>query len=152
MVENAGFKIITVASLPTAVVKVTTTMDKIPDAERASRKKLAERLPSLDTGEHGKSFTLWHTPSQGQFYMEPGIVVARAFAPSGDVVPSELPAGRAVHYLLIGPYDELPGAWGRFFEWCAKENLALTGVNWQVYDSYDADSSKIETSLYALLA
>ena len=41
MPENATYKIVTVARQPTAVVKTPTPMNKIPDAERSARAKLA---------------------------------------------------------------------------------------------------------------
>ena len=132
MPENATYKIVTVARQPTAVVKTPTPMNKIPDAERSARAKLAEHIAKLAVGTLGKSFTLWHMPVDGMLYMEPGVVVAQSFVPAGGVEPSELPAGRAVHFLLVGPYDGLPGAWSRMFEWCASEKLNLAGVNWQL--------------------
>jgi effector-binding domain-containing protein len=52
--------------------------------------------------------------------------------------------------VLVGPYDRLPSAWGTLLDWCAKEGLALAGVNWQVYDEGDPENNR--TSLYALLA
>ena len=84
--------------------------------------------------------------------MEPGTIVSRAFAPIGDVVPSEIPAGRTAHLLLVGPYDGIPGAWRTLFDWCGKEGLTLAGINWQIYHGEKSDPSKVQTSLHALLA
>jgi effector-binding domain-containing protein len=81
--------------------------------------------------------------------MEPGVLVARDLSPVGEVVPSALPAGRAAHVLLVGPYDLLPGAWGRLLKWCESEKLKLAGTNWEIYGG---SAEKPGTALYALLA
>ena len=44
--------------------------------------------------------------------MEIGSIVARGFPAKGEVVPSELPAGRAAHLLLTGSFEGLPGRLG----------------------------------------
>lgn len=75
-----------------------------------------------------------------------GSIVARRFDDRGDVVLSELPAGRAAHFALKGSFAGLPGAWQTLFDWCAAQKLTPSGVNWEIYGvEQDAD-------LYALLA
>ena len=78
-------------------------------------------------------------------------MVTRAFEAAGEVVPSELPAGRTAHLVLVGPYDGLPGAWRTLLDWCSAENLKLAGTNWQIYRD-ESDASRPQTALHALLA
>ena len=85
--------------------------------------------------------------------MEIGTIVARPFPANGEVVPSDLPAGRAAHFLLKGPFDGMPGAWQTLFDWCTAEKLQLAGINWEIYMPWQGvDPAKLETDLYALLA
>ena len=85
--------------------------------------------------------------------MEIGTIVSHPFRPEGDVVPSDLPDGRAAHFLLKGPFDGMPGAWQSLFEWCKTEKLELAGVNWEIYMPWEGvDPSRLETDLFALLA
>jgi hypothetical protein len=146
-------KIVTVERRLTAVVKVDVPMAEIPQAERAARATLAAAKPVLSAyaGVLGDAFTLWRRPAEGRMAMEPGVVVSRPFDPVGAVVPSELPDGRAAHLLLVGPYAGIPAGWQRLFAWCTAEQLALAGINWQVYEGGDADSASARTALYALL-
>lgn len=85
-------------------------------------------------------------------HYEPGVVVARAFEPVGNVVPSQLPAGRAVGHVLVGPFDVLPQAWPALLCWCSTKGLKLEGTFWQVYGPTRPDPVKPETTLFALLA
>jgi hypothetical protein len=85
--------------------------------------------------------------------MEIGTIVGRRFAGRGEIVPSELPAGRAVHFQLRGPFDGMPGAWLTLFAWCQAEKLELACTNWEVYMPWEGvDPARLETDLYALLA
>ncbi len=144
--------IVTTERTPTAVVKVDAPMNKLPEMQRTARSTLAAVVPTLDAGPVGLTCTRWRPPANGTLAMEPGMIVSKAFAPAGEVVPSELPAGRAAHHVLKGPFDGLPGAWKILFDWCAAEGLKLAGVNWEIYGVSQPDSSRQETSLYALLA
>ena len=145
------YGIVTVAQQHTAVVKATVAFTDLPQAERSARSKLADALPRLGV-ERGDTFTLCRMPKDGKMHLEPGVIVSRAFAADGDVVPSHLPAGRAVKQVLVGPFEQLPQAWPALFAWCAGEGLKLEGAFWQIYGAPAADPSQQETMLYALLA
>jgi GyrI-like small molecule binding protein len=152
MTKPGECEIVTVERRLSAVIRAQVTMAEIPQAERSLRAKLDAAVRSLDVGPLGHTFTLWRPPANGRLDMEPGVLVSRAFAPVGEVVPSALPAGRAARILLRGPYDGIPGAWNKLFAWCAAERLTLAGTNWQVYEDGDDDPAKLTTSMHALLA
>ncbi len=144
--------IVTVERQPTAVVKAKVPFAEIPQAQRAARAKIDTGLPSLDTGALGMTCTRWLPPQGGALDMEMGTIVARRIEAQGEIVPSELPAGRAVHSVMVGPFDGMGAAWQTLFEWCHAEKLQPAGINWEVYGPTAKDPAKQETYLYALLA
>lgn len=145
--------IVTVEPRLTAVVRATVPFAGIPQAQRSARAAVDAALPSLDAGPVGRPCTRFRTPAMQRLEMEIGTIVGRAFRPKGEVVPSDLPAGRAAHFLLKGPFDGMPGAWQALFDWCKAENLALAGINWEIYMPWEGvDPARLETDLYALLA
>ena len=148
----SGYSIVTVERQHTAVVKATVAFAEMQRAERTARAKLANALPTLRTEPTGNSFTLCRMPKDGKMSIEPGVIVTRAFDSDGDVVCSQLPAGRAVMHVLVGPFDRLPQAWPALFSWCASEGLKREGTFWQVYGPTAVDPARQETILYALLA
>ena len=149
--EGGECRIVSVESRHTAVVKVMAPFAKLPEMQRAARVKIAAALASADAGQNGPGCTLWRPPVDGKLDTEPGVVVSRPFVPMGEVVPSLLPAGRTAHFLLIGPFDGLQGAWGTLLGWCREKELELAGVNWELYGEHQTDPSRQETSLHALL-
>jgi effector-binding domain-containing protein len=78
--------------------------------------------------------------------MEIGRVVAQGFAAVGEVVPSELPAGRAAHLAMEGGFENLPLAWQTLFDWCKAQQLSPAGINWEIYGRTE------DAELYVLLA
>jgi hypothetical protein len=124
-------------------------ISEIPQVQRSLRHKIDAAVRSLDVGPLGDTCTLWRPMADGRLDLEPGILVARVFEPMGEVVPSALPAGRTAHFLLVGPYEGLSGAWQTLFAWCAQEGLKRAGINWEIYRHEDA--AQPETSLHALL-
>lgn len=144
--------VITVERQIAAVIEANVAMDEIPAAQRALRARLAAALPSLEVGTIGLSLTVWRMPAAGRLDLHPGVLVSRDFAPAGEVVPAELPSGRAAHMRLVGPFNLLPGAWQKLLTWCAREKLKLAGLNWEIYGETGPDLSRQETALYALLA
>jgi hypothetical protein len=144
--------VVTVEKQFTAVVKAKVPFAEIPRAQWAARAQLDAELPSLDTGALGLTCTRWLPPQSGALDMEMGTIVARPIAVRGEIVPSELPAGRAVHSVMVGPFDGMGAAWQKLFDWCQAEKLQPAGINWEVYGPAPADPAQQETHLYALLA
>lgn len=145
-------RIVTVERQLTAVIKAQVRMDEIPEAQRSLRGKINAAVQGLDVGPLGHTFTLWRPLAQGRLDLEPGVLVSRVFEPAGGVVPSALPAGRTAHFLHVGPYAGIPGAWHTLFAWCAEKGLELAHINWEIYGDWNDDPSKLETSVQALLA
>jgi len=146
------FSVVTVERQFTAVVKATVPFAGIPQAQRSARARIDAGLPSLDAGTVGLACTRWVPPQGGALAMEMGSIVSRPIAASGEIVPSDLPAGRAAHYLMVGPFDGMGTAWQRLFEWIQAEKLKPAGINWEIYGPAPADPARQETHLYALLA
>jgi effector-binding domain-containing protein len=139
-------EIVTVERRPTAVIRAEAAFAELPQVQRTARAKLAELLPSLDTGPLGPTCTRWTPPVGGKLPMEIGVLVAHAFAARAEVESSELPAGRAVHLSMTGGFENLPMAWQTLFDWCKAQGHAPAGINWEIYGATDG------AELYALLA
>ena len=145
--------IVTVNRQLTAVVRAKVPFAEIPSAQRSARAAVDAALPTLEAGPVGRPLTRFRTPAKDALDMEIGTIVGRGFAGRGEIVPSELPAGRAAHFQLKGPFDGMPGAWQTLFAWCQAEKLELAGINWEIYMLWQGvDPAKLETDLYALLA
>jgi effector-binding domain-containing protein len=141
--------IVTVERRYAAVIKALVPMAGIPDAQRSSRSKVAEVLPSLGVGPAGPHLTIWQRPVDGALPMEMGVFVSGDFAAKDGVISTATPAGKAAHMRLDGPFDLLPGAWQTLFDWAHEQQLPLANINWEIYGS---DPERPSTDLYMLLS
>lgn len=62
-----------------------------------------------------------------------GFPVSAPVAPDGDVTAFELPGGRVVTGLHIGPYEDLRASYRELAEWAAAEGHSLAGHVWESY-------------------
>jgi effector-binding domain-containing protein len=69
--------------------------------------------------------------------MEVGIEVDGTFDPAGDVVSSELPAGRIACATHTTGYGDLQVTYDAIAAWCRDNGHATTGVVWEIYGDPD---------------
>jgi effector-binding domain-containing protein len=80
-------------------------------------------------------------PPFGYYPRMPGATVAVAagfpveapITPSGDVTALELPGGRAVTAVHVGPFDTLERTYHELLEWAKAEGLVLADEVWESY-------------------
>jgi effector-binding domain-containing protein len=131
----------------TAAVAVSTTWPELPKEAGAAFDDVWALLRSTE-GEglrtDGHNAILY---KDGQPNAEVGVLVTRAFEPSGRVVPSILPAGRVVRTIHRGDYDGLAGAHEAVRAWCDDNDTPVTGVRYEIYGDWFDDVSKLETEV-----
>lgn len=139
---------------PTAAVRGTVTMAEIRDFYDGTFGRVAAALERQEVTPTA-AFGLYLSPPSETFELEVGFVVDRTIEADGDVLPSELPAGRAARLIHLGAYDGLGGSWDRLMTWVAEQGLAPAGPMWEVYvtePTPDADPSSMRTDLFCLVA
>jgi effector-binding domain-containing protein len=145
-------QIVTRPGTPTAVVAQATSWDEFP---QLWGKLLGEVWDFLRESEltTGRNVMLYRDDVP---HVEVGAEVDGAFAGSGRIVASSLPAGRAARAVVRGgPSAEgIAGGHAAVREWCAANGHELTGVRWEIYGHWadDQDPDLFETEVYWELA
>ncbi len=139
----------TVSACPTAVVAAATTWEEFPTLWRELLDQVWAFLRGTDLRTDGHNVMLYKDDVPN---VEVGVQVTRAFPPSGRVVPSTLPAGRAAMTVHRGPYERLGDAHKAVLDWCALQGIELAGSRWEVYGDWDDDPAQLQTTVYWLLA
>lgn len=134
-----------------AVVRQTISMSQMPQAQRQARSTIGALEKSGAIVPGSPPLTIWRAAENGKIDYAPGVFVESSFDASGDVSIFSLPAGRAAHVVLDGPYEELGAAWQHLFAACREQGLKLSGLNWEIYTSAAA-APHPRTELYSLLA
>ena len=143
--------VVDVEHVPTAVISATTTWAEFP---QLWGEFLDEVWTFLRANRHllrggGSSVMLYKdsTPS-----IEVGALVAGEFAPSGRIVLSQLPTGRAAHAVHRGPYSDLGATHDAVVAWCVSNGRSRTGMRWEIYGDHHDDPSQLTTEVYWQLA
>jgi effector-binding domain-containing protein len=79
-----------------------------------------------------------------------GFPVSAPIRPDAGVTPLELPGGRAIVGVHVGPYDTLQESYRELTKWAASEGLELSGAMWESYLS-DPDAEPDPTKWRTLI-
>jgi effector-binding domain-containing protein len=136
---------------PTAVIRETTTWERFPTlwGELLDEVWAYVRGAGVQAGRNVMLY-LDDVPT-----VEVGVELdSTLVAPTGRVVASALPEGRAATTVARGaPSREgLAAAHAAVVQWSRANGHELTGSRWEVYDHWRDDPDSFETAVYWLLA
>lgn len=95
-----------------------------------------------------------YTPNKdGTLAIEGGVVVPDGTAGEGEVVASELPAGKVAFMVHVGPYDALQKTYEKMKEFLATKNMKPGATSWEVYigDPGNTKPEELKTEVYMLI-
>jgi effector-binding domain-containing protein len=112
--------------------------ERVPFAELTDFFGRAFERTAAALGEAG---TFPSGPPVAIYYGDPTdtVDVAAGFPFAGSITPPEgtavvdLPAGRAVEAIHVGPYDELAKTYDTVAEWMQQEHVTPSSVMWEEY-------------------
>jgi effector-binding domain-containing protein len=143
--------IVATSATPTAVIREATTWERFPTlwGELLDEVWAYVRGAGVQAGRNVMLY-LDDVPT-----VEIGVELEGTLtAPSGRIVASALPEGRAATTVAVGaPSREgLAAAHAAVVQWSRANGHELTGTRWEVYDHWRDDPDRFETAVYWLLA
>ncbi|MGO4602370.1 GyrI-like domain-containing protein [Terrabacter sp. 2YAF2] len=121
------------AEQPTAVLRASVPMDELPTFFARAFAATAAALAKQGHAPAGPPFGLYRGMPTTVVDVEAGFPVSTPVEPTGDVVPSTLPGGRAVEAVHIGPYDTMGETYGQVEQWMVGQRLVPGKVVWESY-------------------
>ncbi len=139
----------TVAAEPMAAVAARATQPMLSRVIPASLDKVWAFLRADDFGKLGCN-TVYYAPMQrgAELDLLVGVRLAAPFAPKGDIVVAETPAGDVSHVVYFGEYSGMHPAHQAAQDGAAAHGRALTGASWEVYGDWFDDWAKVRTDIY----
>jgi effector-binding domain-containing protein len=81
-----------------------------------------------------------------------GVEVTRHFQAQGPIACVETPAGRAAVVVHRGGYSGMAAAHAALHRWCSDNGELIGRCSWEIYGDHNDDPSKLETTIFYLLA
>ena len=144
-------QIVETQAQPTAVIRLTIPRAEIQKVMGPAIGEVIAAAAAQGVGLAGPVFSHHFKMDPAMFYFEVGVPVSGPIKPTGRVVASQLPAGRAVARTIYrGPYDGLGAAWGEFCQWISAQGHKTADNLWERYlagPESSPDPAKWETEL-----
>lgn len=121
-----------VRTQPSAVVRAHVQTDDIADFLGGAFTEVMAVLERQHLAPAGPPFGRYTVGDDG-FEVETGFPTSGAVAPTGRVVPSELPGGTVATTLHTGAYDRVGDAYEAATGWLTEHGMEAAGAPWEAY-------------------
>ena len=146
----SGFEFRAVPEQHTAVVVVTTTVDKISQTMGEAYGKVFAALGKAGVAPAGPAMCKYTAFSGESVTYEAGVPVATPFAGDGEVVAGVVGGCDAAVGLHIGPYDKLVETYGQLQNWLQGQGKKPSAVMWESYlnDPDETEPAELRTEIF----
>jgi len=129
----ADCEIVELSPSPTAVVRASVVASDLSAFFGRAFSQVAAAVADQGRELVGEPFSFYPGAPTDVVEVAAGFRVTAEVERSGDVVPMELPGGRAVTTVHVGPYDAMDKTYHRMHVWMSTQGLTPAGHMWEVY-------------------
>jgi effector-binding domain-containing protein len=109
------------------------SVQDLPQALGQTYGAIAQHLGQLGEAPAGPPFTAYYNMDMQDLDVEIGFPVSRRLPGTGDIQPGEIPGGRAVTCLHVGPYHQVSAAYQALDEWMKAHGHEPSGAPYEMY-------------------
>jgi effector-binding domain-containing protein len=131
--DMTTFTVTTVDPQPAAVVRDEVPMQEIRTVFDRGFGEVMRVAEAQGVAITGPPFGFYPRTPTDTVEVAVGFPVAAPVSADGDVTPFELPGGRVVTGVHVGPYESLGASYGELTEWAASNGHSLAGHMWESY-------------------
>lgn len=126
-------EIVSLDTQPAAVVRGRLPMDELPDFFGRAFGAVIETLTAQGVSPSGPPFGFYPSPPGEVVEVQAGFPIAAPLEPTGEVEVIELPGGRAVTTMHVGPYDALDHTYHELMAWMTSQAVTPATAMWESY-------------------
>ncbi len=128
-----GYQLIECPARRTAVTRATVERSELSTFCSHALRTVLSAMEAQGTVPGGEPFGYYHGTLDGNVEVEVGFPTVDRFRASGDVLAGELPGGKTVTGIHLGPYDTRRNTYATMSGWSVAHGLQPTGDMWEVY-------------------
>lgn len=151
--KNGGnmknIELIEEAARPVIYIRTHTSVEKLPQVIGESYRKIASFLQSLGEQPTCVPYTEYYNLDMQDLEVEMGFPVARMLNGQGEIKAREIPSGRFVAYMHIGPYSQMEEPYREIEKWIQEKGLEKTGECYEYYynSPQEVPESELKTKI-----
>ena len=145
------FELVELVPRPAAVVRATMAVSELPSFFGRALGAVAAAAAGQGLELLGEPFAFYPGAPTDVVEVAAGFHVSSAVEPADDVVPLELPGGRAATTVHVGPYESMHKTYAEMHVWMAKQGITQADHMWEVYlsdQSTEPDPSTWRTQIF----
>jgi effector-binding domain-containing protein len=138
---------------PVASIRTRTKVENLSQVLGQAYGAIAQYLGQTGLHPTGEPFTAYYNMDMQDLDIEVGYPVSGKFTGKDAIQPGEIPAGKAVTCLHVGPYDKMKEAYETMDEWMKANRVEPSGVCYEFYlnDPQQTPPEALQTRIMFML-
>jgi len=118
---------------PTVSIRTKTSLSKLPEVIHKSYDAIEKHIAKVGGTNAGAPFVIYYNMDINDLDVELGFPVAKNISEYHEVKNSQTPAGKALEFTHVGPYNELEKAYRPAMTWIKESNFKESGIVCEFY-------------------
>lgn len=118
---------------PALTIRTRTAVQNLHQVMGQSLGAIAQYLGQMGQQPAGAPFAAYYNMDMQNMDVEIGFPIASKVADRGEIHMGEIPGGKAVSCVFVGPYDKVTAAYDALNQWMQANKAEPTGVAYEVY-------------------
>jgi effector-binding domain-containing protein len=134
---------------PSLAIRTRTAVQNLPQVLGQAYGAILQYAGRLGVQPCGAPFVAYHSMDMQDLDIEIGFPFAQELTGHGAIQAGEIPGGKAVTCMHIGPYDQVAGAYDALQKWFGASSYIPTGVAYEFYlnDPQTTPPSDLQTQV-----
>ena len=129
---------------PVISIRTRSAVGDLPQVIGAAYASIMNYLTEMGSAPAGAPFVGYYNMDMQDLDIEVGFPVSKPLAGKGALKPGEIPAGKQVSTMHVGPYNQVEPAYHAIMEWIAANGHIPTGVCYEFYPNDPANTPESE--------
>ncbi|MDI3539727.1 MAG: hypothetical protein PWQ52_850 [Methanolobus sp.] len=130
---NSGIEMKEEKAQPVMSIRTSAAVRDLPSIIGESYGKIMQHLEKIGEQPAGVPFVAYHNMDMDDLDLEIGFPVMKPLEGSGEIIRSEIPAGKYVSMMYKGPYAGMEKPYSEMAEWIEEHGHKPKGIAYEYY-------------------
>lgn len=135
---------------PVLSIRTRAAVENLPNIIRECYGKIMQYMAELGTEPADVPFVAYYNMDMKDLDLEIGFPVQKSTEGKGEIIKSEIPAGKYVSMMYKGPYAEMKKPYEEMMKWMKDKGYEGTGIAYEFY--YNSPMEVPESELLTKIA